>query len=425
MAPPFSAGRDVPSSFGEDNMVERAVRAMRATPGLSPAVDVRRAWDNPASPAVQAPVPWPVHVSVDVPTDVPTNLPTDVHLDLPSPAPLAVPTPVPTPVPMQAPTPVAMSAPMFAPVSAPRPWQDHGQPTPDDPTAAPWSSPVEIDFHAPVEEVPEPAWHPDLTALRVPKRQPGAPASASDHHGPVAWRVEPDFEPAGVPAGPLAPGADPNNAAAADAYGPGFGTGADGPDWAGRADGNSALATAGLPSFVRNAQRAAWWQQPKVMLALAAACGGLLLTLGLQAAFEYRESLAARLEVTRPALEAGCRLLGCTVGAPRLLDAEGVSVENSGLVRVEKTNTYKLSVALRNRATTAVAVPALELSLTDSQGKLMARRVLRASDFGVTQNTVPAGRELGLQATLLTAFSATTNPSQEPVAGYTIELFYP
>jgi Protein of unknown function (DUF3426) len=124
-------------------------------------------------------------------------------------------------------------------------------------------------------------------------------------------------------------------------------------------------------------------------------------------------------------LEKGCALFGCTVGAPHLLDADGLSVENSGLVRVEKTNTYKLNVALRNRASTAVALPALELSLTDSQGKLMARRVLRAADFGVTQNTVPAGRELGLQATLQTAFSATTNPSQEPVAGYTIELFYP
>jgi Protein of unknown function (DUF3426) len=179
------------------------------------------------------------------------------------------------------------------------------------------------------------------------------------------------------------------------------------------------------PSFVRHAEAAARWRSPKVMLGMALASVFLLLSLGLQAVLEYRDLVAAKFEVTRPALEKGCALLGCTVGAPHVLDAEGLSVENSGLVRVEKTNTYKLSVALRNRANTAVAMPALELSLTDSQGKLMARRVLRAADFGVTQTTVAAGRELGLQATLQTAFSATTNPSQEPVAGYTIELFYP
>jgi hypothetical protein len=38
--PPFSAGRDIAPHFGEDNMVERAVRAMRATPGLSPPVEL-------------------------------------------------------------------------------------------------------------------------------------------------------------------------------------------------------------------------------------------------------------------------------------------------------------------------------------------------------------------------------------------------
>jgi G:T/U-mismatch repair DNA glycosylase len=94
-------------------------------------------------------------------------------------------------------------------------------------------------------------------------------------------------------------------------------------------------------------------------------------------------------------------------------------------VRVEKTNTYKLNIALRNRANVAVAVPALELSLTDAQGKLMARRVLRTTDFGVTPSSVPAGRELSLQATLQTAFATANNEPQEAVAGYTIELFYP
>jgi len=92
-------------------------------------------------------------------------------------------------------------------------------------------------------------------------------------------------------------------------------------------------------------------------------------------------------------------------------------VESSGLVRVEKSDIYRLNVALRNRAELEVAVPALELSLTDSQGKLVSRRVLRAAELGVTQATLAAGRDLALQATLQAATA--------PVAGYTIELFYP
>ncbi len=72
---------------------------------------------------------------------------------------------------------------------------------------------------------------------------------------------------------------------------------------------------------------------------------------------------------------------------------------------------------MRNRAPIAVALPALELSLTDGQGTLVARRVLNAAELGVNQATVPAGRDLTLQATLQAATA--------PVAGYTIELFYP
>lgn len=47
-----------------------------------------------------------------------------------------------------------------------------------------------------------------------------------------------------------------------------------------------------------------------------------------------------------------------------------------------KVHVYRLSVALRNRAALEVALPALELSLTDSQGQLVARRVLPMSGTG-------------------------------------------
>jgi predicted Zn finger-like uncharacterized protein len=169
------------------------------------------------------------------------------------------------------------------------------------------------------------------------------------------------------------------------------------------------------PSFVRSADRAQRWRQPRVRAALAGLA--LLGVVGLvgQGAHTWRDALAARLPGTRPALEAACSALGCRVEAVRAI--EKLALESSGLVRVEKSSIYKLQVTLRNRSDIPLAFPAFDLSLSDGAGKPVARRVLRAADLGVNMATLAAGRELALQATLQAA--------TEPVAGYTIELFYP
>jgi hypothetical protein len=170
-----------------------------------------------------------------------------------------------------------------------------------------------------------------------------------------------------------------------------------------------------MPSFVRRAERAERWRQPQVRKAFAGAAAlGLLLLLG-QVLSVYRDLAAARFALLRAPLEAACGLFGCTVAAAHAIDS--LAVESSGLVRVEKSNVYKLTVAVRNRAAIDLALPALDLTLTDAQGKLLARRVLRAAEFGIATGVVAAGTDLAFQATL----QATT----EPIAGYTIDLFYP
>jgi predicted Zn finger-like uncharacterized protein len=175
------------------------------------------------------------------------------------------------------------------------------------------------------------------------------------------------------------------------------------------------------PSFVRHAERAARWRSRPVRAALWLV--GLLAAAGLaaQVAHQYRDLLAARLPETRPWLEQACASLGCTVDAARAIDS--LAVESSGLVRVERSSLYKLQVSLRNRAGIDVAVPALDVTLTDGQGQLIARKVLRLSELGVAQATIPAGRELAVQATLQAAAGGETGT--QPIAGYTIELFYP
>jgi predicted Zn finger-like uncharacterized protein len=173
------------------------------------------------------------------------------------------------------------------------------------------------------------------------------------------------------------------------------------------------------PAFVRQAERAERWRRPGVraMLAVLAVLG--LAGLAGQVTHEYRDLVAARFPAARPLLERACASLGCTVEPAHAIDSLGV--DSSGLVRVEKSSIYKLQVALRNRAGIDLALPALDLTLTDSQGRLIARKVLHPAELGAQQVTIGAGRELALQATLQAAGDA----SATPIAGYTIELFYP
>lgn len=193
------------------------------------------------------------------------------------------------------------------------------------------------------------------------------------------------------------------------------------------------------PSFMRRAEQAARWRRPRVRLALGAGIVVTSAVLAAQVIYTYRDLTAARWPALQPALAQACLALRCELGAPRLLD--GLAVQSSGLSRVDASDLYRLAVTLRNQADIDLALPAIDLSLTDSQGRLVLRRVLPLSALaqtagltpGITPEITPgikpkqtpdrlgAGRELVLQATLQVAGA----PAAEPVAGYTIVLFYP
>ena len=172
------------------------------------------------------------------------------------------------------------------------------------------------------------------------------------------------------------------------------------------------LAPSTSPTFMKQAERAARWQQPRIKSALWAAVVAALLALAAQVAVEYRELVAARWPASRALVEALC---ACSVGAPRLIEA--LAVDSSGLVRVEGSSQYRLSVVLRNRAAMALALPAIDLTLTDTQGRVIARRALAARELGAASTTIAGASELPLQATLAIP--------ERPVSGYTIEVFYP
>lgn len=170
----------------------------------------------------------------------------------------------------------------------------------------------------------------------------------------------------------------------------------------------------GQPDFLRRAEHRARWRSGPVRHALV---GGVVLgaiVLGLQVANHFRDSIAARHPDVAPALAAWCAGFGCTLEAPRQVDAW--AVESTALSRAIGVDAYLLAVTLRNRAAHPIAVPWIDLTLTDANGRLLAKRALSPADFKVARTSVP-GAELSLQL----AFDA----GAARVAGYTVEIFHP
>jgi predicted Zn finger-like uncharacterized protein len=168
------------------------------------------------------------------------------------------------------------------------------------------------------------------------------------------------------------------------------------------------------PDFVRRADRRARWQSTPVRIVLGVACVLAALVLAAQAANHHRDVLAARWPVLRPALAAWCRAPQCRIEAPRRIDE--VLVESTALTRATTQDAFVLSVTLRSRSDLTLALPSIDLTLTDANGRLVARRALAPSDFRAADVIAPHA-ETPLQVMLSAGTPA--------VVGYTVEIFYP
>jgi predicted Zn finger-like uncharacterized protein len=170
------------------------------------------------------------------------------------------------------------------------------------------------------------------------------------------------------------------------------------------------------PDFVRHADKAQRWKRSGARLALAFTAVLMLALLGAQAAIHFRDFVAARWPQTKPVLVSACTWLQCNVGLPRRID--DLAVENTALTHtIPGSEAFKLSVSLRNRGNLTVALPSVDLSLTDASGQLVARRALTPSDFLATAPGLNAGAD--------TTLSLMLNAGEKRVTGYTVEVFYP
>jgi hypothetical protein len=177
-----------------------------------------------------------------------------------------------------------------------------------------------------------------------------------------------------------------------------------------------------LPSFLESkASRWRWLpageMRPRALMAVALLAAALLV---LQVLRHERDVLAARQPGLRPLLSQLCALTGCQVAALRRIGS--IAIDGAAFSRERIGEGYRLSFTLRNDAAMPLAMPAIELSLLDTQERAVVRRVLMPAEFGAPPVLDANAERSASLALSVTGAEAAVLP---PVAGYRVVAFYP
>ncbi|MEB0110298.1 zinc-ribbon and DUF3426 domain-containing protein [Variovorax sp. RTB1] len=175
-----------------------------------------------------------------------------------------------------------------------------------------------------------------------------------------------------------------------------------------------------LPGLLRAASAPTFWHGVKgrALLVAGVVLGVLLLTV--QVLRQERDAIVARQPGMRSLLSGVCAITGCQLSALRQIG--DVTIDGAAFAREKVGDGYRLSFTLRNAASVPLAMPAIELSLLDTQEQAVIRRVLLPADFGAPAELAARGERVASMPLALDAAQAASLP---PVAGYRLVAFYP
>ena len=183
-------------------------------------------------------------------------------------------------------------------------------------------------------------------------------------------------------------------------------------------------------SFVKVAKNKAFWQQKSVTTSLRTACVGLAGLLFFQVVFSQRNHLAAANPALATSFESICQAVGCKMAPFKNIEAfkidsssfqKAPAVAGNTLSDAAQAHAYALKLTLKNSSDIPVAMPAVELTLTEAGDKPVLRRVLLAKDLGFNGATLAANGDWTGEITV----AVNANPATAPVSGYRVLLFYP
>lgn len=135
-----------------------------------------------------------------------------------------------------------------------------------------------------------------------------------------------------------------------------------------------------------------------------------------QFAYFYRHELA-QLPGLRPLLSDACRILRCEIASPTGKTLPEL-LQTSIAPHPRYANALRIRASLVNHTERPQPLPLLQVSLTDSNGKILARRTFAPREYLEPNGpATPLGPNVVVQALL-----DVTNP-QNKAAGYEVQLF--
>jgi len=119
----------------------------------------------------------------------------------------------------------------------------------------------------------------------------------------------------------------------------------------------------------------------------------------------------------KPLLQTIAAPLGLTVELP--IDPESITIESFDLISTSNSD-YVMNMLMRNRASTSLRWPAIELTLTDSTGGILVRKALMPTDYLKEEAMIAKGIDANVEHIVKLQFNTDgINPS-----GYSAVLFY-
>lgn len=150
----------------------------------------------------------------------------------------------------------------------------------------------------------------------------------------------------------------------------------------------------------------------------AAFCALLFCGLGMQMLVQERDRVVATEPATLALLQPVCDLWGCEIAPLRQI--ESVAIDHSAFSKVQ-SDVYRFSFAIKSTALVAVAVPSLELTLTDQQDRPVIRRVFSPRELGARVEVIaPVGEWSGSVPVAINMPDGAAG-----IAGYRLLAFYP
>jgi len=173
------------------------------------------------------------------------------------------------------------------------------------------------------------------------------------------------------------------------------------------------------PEFIRTAQH-----EPRRGFSIVFTGGTLILILlaAAQLSVLFRSDVLVQWPGARPILMQLCQVFGCKLEWPTQPDQ--LAVIGSELQSITGTDVLELTAVIRNRASFTQALPALEVTLSDTQNRAVARKVFSPADYlaasGEPSTRIDEGLAAGADMTIRLIFEA----RGVQAAGFLVYPFY-